>query len=146
MEQLVVSNEEHGRARRAWLPRTVATRPLLLFEAVTFVMAAALHFGFGVDGHGHREAAIAETVIAVVLGAGFLAAWTPAPWPRHAAVFAQAFALLGVVVGVATIAVGVGPRTVGDVAYHVAIFVVLGYGLVTSVRGDSGRGDGTWTR
>jgi hypothetical protein len=43
---------------------------------------------------------------------------------------AQGFALLGTLVGVFTIAIGVGPRTVPDVAYHVLIVIVLISGLV----------------
>jgi hypothetical protein len=42
----------------------------------------------------------------------------------------QAFALLGTLIGVFTIAVGVGPRTTPDIAYHIAIVVVLIWGLV----------------
>jgi len=43
--------------------------------------------------------------------------------------------VLGVLVGLFTIAVGVGPRTVPDVAYHLDILVVLVLGLTISVRG-----------
>jgi hypothetical protein len=42
-------------------------RLLLLLEASTFVVAAAIHFGALVDGYGPREAGTAETVIAIVL-------------------------------------------------------------------------------
>jgi hypothetical protein len=47
---------------------------------------------------------------------------------------AQAFALLGTLVGVFTIAIGVGPRTVADIAYHLAIVVALVWGLVVAAR------------
>ena len=46
----------------------------------------------------------------------------------------QEFALLGTLVGVFTIIVGVGPRTLPDVAYHLAIIVVLVFGLIFAKR------------
>ena len=97
--------------------------------------AAAIHFGAVLEGYGHRKAGIAETVIAVVLLAGLALTWMRPPWPRRGTIGAQAFAVLGVLVGLFTIAVGVGPRTVPDVAYHLGILVVLVLGLTISVRG-----------
>jgi hypothetical protein len=109
-------------------------RALLLFEAATFVAAALIHFGALVEGYGHREAGTAEAVIAVVLLAGLALTWTRPPGPRRAAISAQALAILGVLVGLFTIAIGVGPRTAPDIAYHVAILAVLVIGLLTAVR------------
>ena len=43
-------------------------------------------------------------------------------------------ALLGTLVGVFTIAIGVGPRTLPDIAYHVAIIAVLVGGLILAWR------------
>jgi hypothetical protein len=117
-------------------------RLLLAFEAATFVAAAAVHFGLLVDGYRHRDAGTAESVIAVVLLAGLALTWAPPPWPRRAAVGAQAFAALGVLVGLFTIAVGVGPRTAPDVAYHLFILVVLLLGLAAAVRRGDRRGVG----
>ena len=112
-----------------------AVRLLLLFEASTFAVAATIHFGALVQGYGHRKAGIAETVIAVVLLTGLVLTWSGSPWPRRAAIGAQAFAICGVLVGLFTIAVGVGPRTVPDVAYHLAILAVLAVGLAIAARG-----------
>jgi hypothetical protein len=87
------------------------------------------------QGYGHRQAGTAETVIAVVLLGALALTWAPSsPWPRRAAVGGQAFAILGVLVGLFTIAVGVGPRTVPDVAYHVGILAVLVVGLAVALR------------
>ena len=108
---------------------TVAARLFLLLEAVTFLVAAAIHAGALADGHTHHDAAIAESLIAIVLVAALGLGWTRHPWPLRFAVIAQAFALAGVLVGLFTIAIGVGPRTVPDVAYHVAILAVLAAGL-----------------
>jgi heme A synthase len=113
--------------RRGWPGNRL--RLLLLFEAATFAAAAAIHFGALIDGYGHRDAGTAETVIAIVLLAGLALTWSRPPWPRRAAIGAQAFAILGVLVGLFTIAVGVGPRTGPDVAYHLGILAVLVVGL-----------------
>jgi hypothetical protein len=106
-------------------------RLLLPLEAATFAVAASIHFGAFLEGYGHRKAGTAETVIAVVLVAGFLLSFVR---PYEAIVGAQAFAILGVCVGLFTIAVGVGPRTVADVVYHVAILAVLVAGLMLAYR------------
>jgi hypothetical protein len=111
-----------------------ALRGLLLVEAATFVTAALVHFGVLLDGYGHRKAGTAETVIAVVLLAGSALMWGSPPLARKAAVGAQAFAIVGVLVGLFTIAVGVGPRTALDIGYHVTIVAVLVIGLAIARR------------
>jgi hypothetical protein len=55
-------------------------------------------------------------------------------WTRRVGLAAQAFALVGTLIGVFTITIGVGPRTLPDVAYHFAIMAVLIWGLVVAVR------------
>jgi hypothetical protein len=109
-------------------------RALLLFEAATLVGAALIHFGRLVGGYGHRKAGTAETVLAVVLLVGFVASWASPPWRWRAIIGAQAFAVVGVLVGLFTIAVGVGPRTGPDVVYHFAILAVLAGGLALALR------------
>jgi hypothetical protein len=113
---------------------TQAIRLFLLFEAATFVAAALVHFGVLIDGYEHQKAGVAESVIAVVLLTGLTLTWIARAWTRRVGLAAQAFALLGTLVGIFTIAVGVGPRTVPDVAYHVAIAAVLVWGLVVAKR------------
>jgi hypothetical protein len=106
----------------------------MLVEAATFILAALIHSGVLLAGYEHHEARIAESVIAIVLIAGLAATWL---WPARAtrtAMIAQAFALLGTLVGIFTIVIGVGPRTVADIAYHLAIVVVLVLGLVIAKR------------
>jgi hypothetical protein len=114
--------------------KTQWIRVFLVFEASTFVVAALVHFGVLVAGYEHRAAGVGETVIAVVLLAGFLATWIRPVWTRVIGLSAQSFALLGTLVGVLTIVVGVGPRTVPDIAYHAGIVVVLAWGLVGTKR------------
>jgi hypothetical protein len=107
-------------------------RLLLLFEAATFLIAAAIHGGWLISGYEHREAQIAETVIAVVLLGGLAMSWIVST--RAAGLAAQGFALLGTLVGISTIAVGVGPRTTPDILYHLGIVIVLVYGLIVAWR------------
>lgn len=109
-------------------------RLLMLFEAMTFVTAALVHSGKFVGGYQHYEARIAETVIAVVLLLGLLFSWLRPAWGRLAAVGAQGAALFGTLIGIVTVIVGVGPRTVPDVIYHIAIMIVLVFGLALAFR------------
>lgn len=106
----------------------------LLCEAVTFLAAALVHFGVLAAGYEHREAGIAETVIGTVLLAGLIVSWMSPRLTRGAGLAAQGFALLGTMVGILTIAIGVGPRTVPDVVYHIGIVVVLIAGLRVTAR------------
>jgi hypothetical protein len=106
----------------------------MLLESVTFLAAAAIHAGLLVDGYEHREARIAETIIAVVLLAGAVVASFGPLWARRAGLAAQGFALVGAIVGIITIAIGIGPRSFADVFYHVIIVCVLIYGVILAVR------------
>jgi len=111
-----------------------AMRVFLIVEGGTFVAAALTHFGVLAHGYEHRAAGTAESVIATVLLAGFALSWL---WPTQTRVIglvAQGFALLGTLVGVFTIAIGIGPRTVPDLAYHGAILIVLAWGLSVAAR------------
>jgi hypothetical protein len=105
------------------------TRAFLVVEALAFTIASMVHAGYLVPGYAHRRANIAETIIAIVLAAGLVATWAaPSHW-RRASTWAQGFALLATLVGILTIVIGVGPRTVPDVIYHIAIVIVLAWGL-----------------
>lgn len=109
-------------------------RLFMLFEAATFVVASLIHSGVLITGYEHDQARIAEGVIAIVLLGGVALTVIRPAWTRQVGLAAQAFALLGTLVGVFTIAIGVGPRTVPDIAYHVAIVAVLVWGLVIAKR------------
>lgn len=82
------------------------------------------------QGYEHREAFIAESVIAVVLLLGLLVTRIAPNQAFFAAIAAQGFALLGTAVGLFTIVIGIGPRSVPDVIYHVGIVLVLISGFV----------------
>src|SRR5919109_963107 len=104
-------------------------RLFLLLQGASFVLAALVHSGVLFRGYEHGSAAIAETVIGVVLLVALALTWGLPQRTRAIGIAAQAFALLGTLVGVFTIAIGVGPRTLPDIAYHVAILVALVWGL-----------------
>src|SRR5947207_493032 len=109
-------------------------RLFLLLEAAAFLTAASVHFSLIIAGYEHRKAGIAESVIAAVLILGLVVTSLGRIWTRRVGLAAQAFALVGTMIGVFTITIGLGPRTVPDVAYHFAIMAVLICGLVLAVR------------
>ena len=106
----------------------------MLIEAATFMVAASVHTGFLIRGYEHREARIAETVIGIVLLVGAMVTWIQPTSARAAGLAAQGFALLATFVGIFTIIIGIGPRSVLDIAYHVAIVAVLVWGLAVAWR------------
>ena len=113
---------------------TQTIRLFLLLEAAAFVAAASVHFSLVIAGYEHRKAGVAESVIATVLILGVAVTSLGRTWTRRVGLAAQAFALGGTLIGVFTITIGVGPRTLPDVAYHFAIMAVLIWGLVVAVR------------
>ena len=113
-------------------------RIILLIEAVAFIIAGAIHSGLFVAFDTHHQAAIAESIIGFVLVIGFGLTWVWSAQTRLIGLVAQTFAALGTMVGLFTIVVGVGPRSVGDIVFHLAILALLGWGLVvTAVLGRS---------
>jgi hypothetical protein len=113
---------------------TQAIRLFVLLEGIAFLLAALTHFGVLIDGYAHRKAGTAECVIAVVLLAGYVLTYIFPAFTRGIGFAVQAFALLGTLVGIFTIAIGVGPRTVPDIIYHVCVVPVLIYGVVFAAR------------
>ena len=109
-------------------------RLFLLLEAASFILAGLVHFGVLARGYEHGSAAIAESVIGAVLLVALALTWGLPAWTRTVGLAAQGFALLGTLIGVFTIAIGVGPRTVPDVVYHAAILLALACGLVVAAR------------
>jgi hypothetical protein len=74
-------------------------------------------------------------VIAAVLVFGLLLTWTPPPWSQRAATAAQSFGTLGVLVGLFTIALGIGPRTILDPSLNVVLLLTLIAGVASTKRG-----------
>jgi hypothetical protein len=109
-------------------------RLLIFGEAVVFLVAALVRAGMLIGGYQHREARVAETVIASVLFLGAVLSWVTPSLTRTLGIAVQGFALLGTLVGVSMIIVGVGPRTILDVVYHLGIVGLLLWGVIVTVR------------
>jgi len=109
-------------------PTRRTIRAFLAFEAATFAIAALIHANVLPLGDPHEAAATGESVIAVIVLVGLALTWAGIMSVATIGMIAQGF------VGIFTIAVGAGPRTAPDVAYHVAISGVLVVGLVVASR------------
>lgn len=117
-------------------PATLITIPAV--EILLFAGAALIHAGVLVGGHEHSQARTAEGVIAAVLALGLVLCLLRPATMRTTALAVQGFALLGTLVGVFTIAIGVGPQTLADKAFHGLLLVVLVAGLVAAWRSPHG--------
>ena len=109
-------------------------RLFMLGEAASFVVAALTHFGMLFNGYAHQRAGIAESVIAAVLAVGLIVSVARTTRRHGVELAAQSFALFGTLVGIFTIVVGIGPRTVPDIVYHIVIVIVLAFGLGLTLR------------
>jgi hypothetical protein len=109
-------------------------RLFLLFQGIAFIIASMIHLGLLMHGHEHHPAGTAEGIIGIVLLIGFVSSWILPGWIRGIGVAVQTFALLGTGVGIYTIAIGIGPRTLPDIAFHVAIVITLIAGLIVTFR------------
>lgn len=109
-------------------------RLFVIVEACVFFAAALTHFGILGNGYQHQQAGRAETAIAIVLFAGWISMLSRSSWTHRIGLGVQAFALFGTLVGIFTIAVGVGPRTALDLIYHGCMIVLLLCGLTITMR------------
>jgi hypothetical protein len=107
---------------------------LLSAEAALFGAAALTHTGLLTEGHQHSKAATAESVIALVLIAGLIGTFLGPSSTRTIALGVQGFALLGTLVGIFTIAIGIGPRTALDLVIHACMIALLAFGSLTVAR------------
>ena len=105
---------------------------VLVLEAATFAVAGSLHLGARIPlgfvtfyGEHEAKAALPELLIAVVLLLGAIVVFGRPDEARQVGAIATGFAIFGVLVGLVTIALGLGPRTVPDLVYQVGIMVVL---------------------
>jgi hypothetical protein len=115
--------------------RTIWTiRGFLLMQLALFLVLVSIHFGLPIGGYHHRAAGTTELVITAVLFAGLLLTWMPLPWSRRAATVAQCFGTLVVLVGLVTIALGIGPRTILDLTLNGALLLTLPAGLAITQR------------
>jgi hypothetical protein len=116
--------------------RTIWTiRGFLLVQIAIFLALVSIHFGLLIGGYRHQNAGTTESVIAALMVVGLLLTWMPPPWSRRAAIAAQSFGTLGVLAGLVTIAVGIGPRTILDLALNAVLLLTLIAGLAMTKRG-----------
>ena len=118
----------------ASLSRSEWIRTFLLVQSATFLLAATFHFGVLVQGYVDVRAGVPESVIASVLLAGLLATWIRPGAIRRIGLAAQGFGLAGTLVGLFTILIGIGPRTVPDLVIHAAMLAELVLGLIVAYR------------
>jgi hypothetical protein len=109
-------------------------RGFLLLQIAIFLSMVSIHFGLLIGGYRHRSAGTVELIIAAVLVAGLLLTWTPRPWSRRSATVVQSFGILGVLLGMSTIALGIGPRTTLDLTLNVTLLLTLIAGLAITLR------------
>lgn len=115
----------------------IPVRVFLAAEVALFALASLLHRGVLAHGFEHSRAAVAESIIALVLAIGFaISVYSPRE-ARVAALWTQGFALLGVCVGVVMILIGVGPRTGLDYGIHGVMAVTLIAGISVARRAAS---------
>jgi hypothetical protein len=106
---------------------------IMIVNAALFLFGAIQHIGFAIGGfHEPRiiPAAIVETIcaIALLLGASAVLAQWKDLW--RVALIANLVALGGVVLGMAALALGAGPRTASNDLYHRIMLVLIGIGVV----------------
>jgi hypothetical protein len=111
---------------------TRAIRLFVFIEGAAFIAAALTHFGLLIGGYEHQKAGTAESVIGIVLLVGLALTWIRPASTREIGLAVQAFALLGTLVGIFTIVIGVGPRTVPHLAFHIGMIVMLAWGLIVT--------------
>ena len=109
-------------------------RSFLLFQIAILLSMVSIHFGLLLRGYDHRSAGATELAIEAVLVAALLLTWMPGPWSRRSAIAAQSFGILGVVGGLLTIAIGIGPRTMLDLFLNTAMLLTLIGGLTVTLR------------
>ena len=113
----------------------MVTIPRLMFvEAIAFFIASAIHSGALIDVSVDPAANIAEGIIGAVLLVGAIVTTVRPLWTRVVGVLAQGFGLLGSLIGLYLAIRGVGPNTVPDVIFHVAIVAMLAIGVVAALR------------
>jgi hypothetical protein len=103
-------------------------------QIAIFLSMVSIHFGLLIGGYRHTSAGTAELVIEAVLVAGLLLTWTPRPWSRRSATAVQTFGIFGVLLGLSTIALGIGPQTTLDLTLNAALLLSLSAGLAITLR------------
>ena len=105
-------------------------RIILLIEIVALGAAAVLHLPPG--GDPTQSPSIYEGTIALVLLVGLVIVLVRPSWGPWAALLTQAFALVCASIGLYLAVIGVGPNSIPDLVFHVAIVALLIWGLIVA--------------
>lgn len=121
----------HVAAERRTMIATIISILTLLY-AISFFIGALLHaevripIGFTVlDEPQIIPATIVEGLCGFVLAVSAYANFTRKPWAWQSAVGAHIFSIGGVLLGIAALAAGRGPRTTFNDIYHAVILTLL---------------------
>ena len=117
---------------------TGALRWIMAVAALSLLVAAALHAGLVISGP-FDDAAMYETGVATVLLVGLGLTFVGAGWARWGGLAATVLALAGASIGLYVALRGLGPNTVADIVYHVALMALLVLGIGVAWRVPSGR-------
>jgi hypothetical protein len=112
---------------RSFTPIVTVITVLMVAEAVTFLLAALLHLGIplGLSEPRIIPAAIVEGLCGLFLAVSTYAVLARATWAWGAALAVHLFAVAGVLLGIASLALGLGPSTAANTIYHRVILGVL---------------------
>jgi hypothetical protein len=105
--------------------------------AASLLVAAALHAGLVISGPPD-QAAMYETGVAVILIIGLALTLIGPEWARWGGLAATVLALAGASIGLYLALRGLGPNTVPDIVYHVALVALLLAGIGVAWRVPSG--------
>jgi hypothetical protein len=119
-----------GRPTISGLATAIGTVSAVL--ATTFFFGALLHLGVKVplgftvlEEPGILPATVVESLCGLALAVAAFAVLSRRSWAWTVAVVAHAFALGGVLLGIAALAVGAGPSTDLNTIYHRVVLVAL---------------------
>lgn len=117
---------------------THALRWIMGVAALSLLVAAALHAGVLIPGP-FNDAAMYETGFAGVLLVGLVLTFIGPAWARWGSLGATVIALAGASIGFYVALRGLGPNTVPDIVYHVALIALLLVGITIAWRVPSER-------
>lgn len=101
---------------------------VIIIEALTFFLAASLHFGVRIMGLNEPKiipATVVEGLCAIFLSIAAIAIGMHARSARGISIAAHLFCIAGVLLGIGALAMGRGPTTELNFYYHRTILAVL---------------------
>jgi len=106
---------------------------VLISNAALFFFGAIQHAGIAI-GRFHEPHIVPATIVETVCGLSLLwaaiAVFRPSPFPWRTALIGNIVALSGVLLGMAALAAGRGPRTASNDMYHHIMLVLIGIALL----------------